>query len=49
MEENIKKGDIIKIAVLAIIIIWIFLFFIDYFRARQEKTPLFCIHEETKE
>lgn len=49
MKENIKKGDIIKIAVLAIIIIWIFLFFIDYFRARQEKTPLFCIHEETKE
>ena len=32
-----------------IIIIWIIIFFIDYFRARQSKTPLFCISEETKE
>ncbi len=48
MKKN-KVGDIIKIAILAFIIIWIIIFFIDYFRARQAKTPLFCISEETKE
>ena len=47
--KKVQKGDIIKIAVLAIIIIWIIIFFIDYFRARQSKTPIFCLHEETKE
>jgi len=38
-----KKGEIIKIAVLAVIIIWIICFFIDYFRARQLKMPIFCL------
>lgn len=49
--EKIKmqKGDIIKIIILALVIIWIIIFFIDYFRARQSKTPLFCISEQTKE
>ena len=41
--EKVKKSDIIKVIVLAIIIIWIIIFFIDYFRARQSKTPIFCI------
>ena len=49
MKTKIKKGDVIKVVLLAIIIIWIIIFFIDYFRARQSKTPLFCISEETKE
>ena len=49
MKTKVKKSDIIKIVILALIIIWIIIFFIDYFRARQSKTPLFCISEETKE
>ena len=49
MKTKIKKGDVFKVVLLAIIIIWIIIFFIDYFRARQSKTPLFCISEETKE
>lgn len=44
-----NKSDIIKIVILAIVIIWIICFFIDYFRARQAKTPIFCIKEEVKE
>lgn len=44
-----KKSEIVKVVVLSIIIIWIICFFIDYFRARQIKMPLFCIHEEIKE
>ena len=49
MKTKVKKGEVIKVVLLAIIIIWIIIFFIDYFRARQSKTPLFCISEETKE
>ena len=49
MKTKFKKGVVIKVVILAIIIIWIIIFFIDYFRARQSKTPLFCISEETKE
>ena len=49
MKIKVKKGEEIKVVLLAIIIIWIIIFFIDYFRARQSKTPLFCISEETKE
>lgn len=49
MKIKVKKGEVIKVVLLAIIIIWIIIFFIDYFRARQSKTPLFCISEETKE
>ena len=47
MKEKFRanKSDIIKIVILSIVIIWIFCFFIDYFRARQEKLPLFCIHK----
>ncbi len=44
-----RKSDIIKIVCLSIVIIWIICFFIDYFRARQSKNPLFCISENTKE
>ena len=49
MKTKVKKSDIIKIVILALIIIWIIIFFIDYFRARQSKTPIFCISEKTKE
>lgn len=45
---KVKVSDIIKVVILALIIIWIIIFFVDYFRARQSKTPLFCIFEETK-
>ena len=43
-----KTIDIVKYIVLALIIIWIILFFVDYFRARQSKDLVFCITEETK-
>ena len=49
MKTKVKKGEVFKVVLLAIIIIWIIIFFIDYFIARQSKTPLFCISEETKE
>ncbi len=49
MKAKLGKGDIIKIVVLALIIIWILIFFIDYFRARQAKEPIFCLSEQTKE
>lgn len=50
MKEKIRanKSDIIKIVILSIVIIWIFCFFIDYFRVRQSKKPLFCITQNTK-
>lgn len=44
-KSRIKKTEVIKLAIIAVIIIWIICFFIDYFRARQEKIPLFCIHK----
>lgn len=47
--KKVQKGDIIKVAILALVIIWIIIFFIDYFRARQSKNPIFCITEKTKE
>ena len=47
--SKIRKGDIVKIVILAFIIVWIICFFIDYFRARQMKDPVFCINEVTKE
>lgn len=46
--SDVKKGDIIKLVILAFIIVWIICFFIDYFRARQNKTPFFCVSEQTK-
>lgn len=49
MNTKTKKKEIIKVIILSIVIIWIICFFIDYFRARQEKRPLFCINEVTKE
>ena len=47
--KKLKKGNIIKIIILALIIVWIICFFIDYLRARQMKDPVFCIVENTKE
>ncbi len=44
-KTRLHKNEIIKIAVLSVIIIWIICFFIDYFRARQSKIPLFCINK----
>ena len=49
MKSKVTKGDIIKVIVLALVIIWIIIFFIDYFRARQSKTPIFFFFFETKE
>ena len=45
MDLRVKKSEIVKIVILAFIIIWIICFFVDYFRARQSKLPLFCIHK----
>ena len=47
--KKVQKGDVIKVAILTFVIIWIIIFFIDYFRARQSKDPIFCISEQTKE
>ena len=47
--KNVKISDVVKVLVLALVIIWIICFCIDYFRARQTKTLLFCINETVKE
>ena len=50
MEDKKKRrSDIIKVAILSVIIIWVICFFIDYARARQSKELLFCIKEDIKE
>lgn len=43
-----SKSDIIKIVILTLVVIWILCFFVDYFRARQSKTPFFCFAKEIK-
>lgn len=40
-----RKGEIAKVVILSIIIIWIICFFVDYFRARQAKIPVFCFNK----
>ena len=47
--KKFRASDIIKVIVLTLIIIWVICFFVDYFRARQSKNPIFCIKEVTKE
>ena len=44
----IKVLNILKYVILGLVIAWIILFFVDYFRARQAKNLVFCIKEETK-
>ena len=46
LQEN--KNDVMKVAFLAIIIIWIICFIIDYSRVRSSNKPVFCLHKETK-
>ena len=46
--KKFRIGNIIKAIVLLLIIAWIGLFFVDYFRAREEKSPMICLTEETK-
>lgn len=46
--EKNKTGNIIKIIILVLIISWIALFFVDYFKARKGISPTFCLKEETK-
>ncbi len=48
MKEKFRANKSDIIVILSIVIIWIFCFFIDYFRARQSKKPLFCITQNTK-
>jgi len=38
----------LKIMVIVLIVAWIAMIFVDYFKARSEKPMLFCIKEETK-
>lgn len=40
--------NVVKYIFLALVIAWVALFFVDYFRARQAKDFVFCIKEETK-
>ena len=42
-EVVLRKNDVIKIAILALLIIWIICFFMDYTRARRAKLPLFAV------
>lgn len=48
--QDIKsnRSTIIKIVILGLIITWIIIFFVDYCRARNSKTPLICLKEVTK-
>jgi hypothetical protein len=44
MKKNIII--IIKIAILVLLFCWIVIVFTDYFRVRQDKSPMFCISEQ---
>lgn len=39
----------LKIAILTLLFFWIVVVFIDFFRVRQNKNPMFCISEKTNE
>lgn len=43
-----KKGLIIalKILVLIAFVAWVYIVFVDYFKARNDKMPVFCIKEK---
>ncbi len=38
---------ILKVAILIFLFCWIVIVFVDYFRVRQSKEPMFCISEKT--
>lgn len=38
----------IKVLIILIIVAWISIIFVDYFKAKDDKAPKFCISEETK-
>lgn len=40
--------NIVKILIILLVIAWIAIIFIDYFKARDHQDPLFCIKEEIK-
>lgn len=44
-----KKGLIIalKVVVLIAFVIWVCIVFVDYFKTRNDKMPIFCIKETT--
>ncbi len=47
--KEMRKSDILKLILLTLVIVWIIMFFIDYFRARQSKDLIFCISEKVTE
>lgn len=40
---------IVKATIIILIVLWMILFVVDYFRARQELKPLICLNEKTVE
>lgn len=40
---------IVKVVVLAVIALWIIMVFMDYFRVKDGKKPLYCLSEKVNE
>jgi len=40
--------NVLKILIIVLIIAWICIIFVDYFKARDGQDPVFCIKEEVK-
>lgn len=40
--------NVLKVLAIILVVSWISMVFIDYFKAKDEKDPLFCIKKETK-
>lgn len=41
--------NIVKVLIILLVIAWIVIIFIDFFRAKSEKNPMFCISENIRE
>ena len=46
MKDTIVKY--LKIGFIVIIVLWLIIFVVDYFRARNNTKPLFCFYETNK-
>lgn len=40
--------NIVKVLIILLVVAWIVIIFIDFFRTRSEKNPMFCISENIK-
>lgn len=45
---NRKVGNIIKVLIILLLVGWVTLVFVDYFRNANEKGPLFCLKKTEK-